>query len=812
MRGKPGSASMSDQHDYVALEWVKDEIADTLRQARQALDGLDEPEHAGQNIAECLACIHQVHGSLQMVEFYGAALLAEEMEQLVLAMQEGRVSEPAEAVSLLHRPSCRGCCASGDRCCRPRWSGCCVSRTTPPTWATWPRYSAASKGCARALRWRRFGRSVRRWSKACSRAQSATARRCALLKDADKELKRLLEQGIEGINQPAPEELLKSLLFYIAKAEHPTAQMLVLKARYGLDDALPETAVVDEERARLAGPDRDAMRSVVSALCEELVRVKERLDLFVRSDRLHTDDLGSLLAPLRQIADTLAVLGFGQPRKVIIDQLAVVQGLAQGQREPNDAVLMDVAGALLYVEATLAGMVGTVEPQSREENRLPTTDLTLIHQIVIKEALLCLQQVKDLIVDYIDADWDRERLAPLPDLLTQVRGALSMIPLGRAASLLETCNHCIREQLIDGPTAPSLSGIEYYLERLAEDHEALGEQVLDKVEQSLDALGYLPVELEVPLLEEVLSPTEALVMRDLQALDDPHVVQSLADVLANPTRRPGKCPAACCRRRLTRRRSMTSCAKCFSRKPLRSSMPCATTCRAGSPILKASRHHRDLHSFPTQRSSDLEGKSALGELRRAFHTLKGSGRMVRALVLAELAWAMENLLNRVLERSLEPGPEVPQLIEEVVRLLPELVAEFAADAQRQRDDVDQLAARAHALANVAGEQEAEDWVEGLDLQLLEIFRNEAESHLDSLNRFLEQAAEHLPLQVSDELQRALHTLKGSAYMAGVLPGRSTTWCASSRPISWRWTWTRSSCCSRPKGCFARACSNWWMIR
>ncbi len=103
MRGKPGSASMSDQHDYVALEWVKDEIADTLRQARQALDGLDEPEHAGQNIAECLACIHQVHGSLQMVEFYGAALLAEEMEQLVLAMQEGRVSEPAEAVSLLHQ-------------------------------------------------------------------------------------------------------------------------------------------------------------------------------------------------------------------------------------------------------------------------------------------------------------------------------------------------------------------------------------------------------------------------------------------------------------------------------------------------------------------------------------------------------------------------------------------------------------------------------------------------------------------------------------------------------------------------------------
>ncbi len=415
MRGKPGSASMSDQHDYVALEWVKDEIADTLRQARQALDGLDEPEHAGQNIAECLACIHQVHGSLQMVEFYGAALLAEEMEQLVLAMQEGRVSEPAEAVSLLHQAFAqlplyleRVHSARRDlplvvlpllndlRSARGESRLSETSLFSPALLELPPLDAQALAELAPAelpgllRKWRQMlqtalvgllreqddATNLGYMAKVFSRLEglcqegmlagaigNSPALR-SLLKDADKELKRLLEQGIEGINQPAPEELLKSLLFYIAKAEHPTAQMLVLKARYGLDDALPETAVVDEERARLAGPDRDAMRSVVSALCEELVRVKERLDLFVRSDRLHTDDLGSLLAPLRQIADTLAVLGFGQPRKVIIDQLAVVQGLAQGQREPNDAVLMDVAGALLYVEATLAGMVGTVEPQN----------------------------------------------------------------------------------------------------------------------------------------------------------------------------------------------------------------------------------------------------------------------------------------------------------------------------------------------------------------------------------------------------------------------------------------------------------------
>jgi chemosensory pili system protein ChpA (sensor histidine kinase/response regulator) len=586
----------------------------------------------------------------------------------------------------------------------------------------------------------------------------------SLFKEADSELKRLLEQGMPGINQPAPPELLKSLLFYIAKAEHPTGQMLTMKERYSLDDALPDSAMVDEERARLAGPDRDAMRSVLAALCEELVRVKERLDLFVRSDRQHTSDLDSLLAPLRQIADTLAVLGFGQPRKVIIDQLAVVLSLVQGQREPNDAILMDVAGALLYVEATLAGMVGTVEPESQEDSRLPTTDLTQIHQIVIKEARICLQQAKDMIVDYIDADWDRQHLQPLPALMTQVRGALAMIPLSRAASLIETCNHFIREHLLLEPGQPGwqeldnladvITSIEYYLERLSDDPEAPGEALLDVAEKGLAALGFYPRE-HVPVLDDVLSPSEAQVMQMMQELDDPEIVQSLADMLANPLSALNP-PALNIPGSLLPPPS--------GEEPVDDELR-EVFLEETDEVLAI------LREYLPRWSVNPDNRSALSELRRAFHTLKGSGRMVRALVLGELAWAVENLLNRVLENSVEPGATVQQLIGDVLHLLPELISEYAGSAQRQRNDVDLLAARAHALAK--GEEPVSDEdtqdVTALDPLLLEIFRKEAETHLASLNRFLDQAAEHAPLQASDELQRALHTLKGSAYMAGVLP-------------------------------------------
>jgi chemosensory pili system protein ChpA (sensor histidine kinase/response regulator) len=801
---------MVDRHDYVALEWVKGDIAETLKQARSALDTFVETSD-GDAIGECLACVHQVHGALQMVEFYGAALLAEEIEELALALQAERVSQRDESIRLLQQAlsqlplylervhsarrdlplvvlpllndlrSARGESLLSETSLfspqllsiAPLPDEALAQRALPDLheqlrqWhqlllqalagllredhgpsnledmaRVFARLEALCQGAPLLPLWQVTSALVEGMLTGVI-ANSPALR--SLLKASDKQLKRLLVQGIGGINQPAPDELLKSLLFYVAKVTRPTPRMQSLKERYGLDEALPDSAVVDAERARLAGPDRNAMGSVLGALCEELVRVKERLDLFVRSDRQHTSDLDALLAPLRQIADTLAVLGFGQPRKVIIDQLAVVLGLVQGHREPNDAVLMDVAGALLYVEATLAGMVGTVEPESREESRLPTTDLTQIHQLVIRESCQCLKQAKELVIDCIEAHWDRQRLESLPELLSQVRGALAMIPLPRAASLMRGCTDYVDEQLMVNEAVPSevqlahfadvISSLEYYLERMLQDADAAGERVLELATQGLAALGYLPA--EKPWRQALVAPDGALSTEVAPS-------QSQFDALASPTSRLN--PPA-----LQRPGSLLP--PPLGEEPIDDELR-EVFLEETDEVLEV------LHRY----LPNCADKTAQGEMRRAFHTLKGSGRMVRALVLAELAWAVENLLNRVLERSVTLGPDIQQVLDEAVALLPELIADFATDDQRQRDEVDALAARAHALAS--GTEKA---AEPHDPMLLEIFRNEAQSHLESLNHFLQQAAEHVPLQVSDELQRALHTLKGSAYMAGVLP-------------------------------------------
>ena len=50
-------------------------------------------------------------------------------------------------------------------------------------------------------------------------------------------------------------------------------------------------------------------------------------------------------------------------------------------------------------------------------------------------------------------------------------------------------------------------------------------------------------------------------------------------------------------------------------------------------------------------------------MRRGFHTLKGSGRMVGLTDLGELAFEVEKVHNRVLEEDLPVTPAVLELID-----------------------------------------------------------------------------------------------------------------------------------------------------
>ncbi|WP_150304462.1 Hpt domain-containing protein [Pseudomonas saliphila] len=935
---------MGDRHDYVALDWVKGEISETLGQARQALEAFVENPEDSTRLRFCLTYIHQVHGTLQMVEFYGAALLAEEMEQLAQSLMHGTANREGEALevlmqSILQMPAYLDRVQSGRRdlplVLLPLLNDMRSARgekllsenalfspdlgeqggidmSPSPEFADElivmrlrrlrQAMQTAQAGIIReqnvAANSHQLGRVFARleslfkgapfgdlWTIFAGVAEglelgtieTGTAIR-NLLREGDRELRKLVEKGIAARGETPPPELQRNLLFYVAKSLGSSPRLDALKDRYQL-----RTLWTQAERdaqssgSRLVGPDRSAMQSVVVALGEELLQVKERLDLFVRSDRSELANLKALLPTLKQIADTLAMLGLGQPRRVLQEQIVRLEQLATGEAEANDAALMDIAGGLLFVEASLQGVSG----QEREEpaetegesdsSRAPVNqDMTQVHQQVVQEARNALEHTRDAINAFIAHQWNHDQLQPVDECLNSVRGGMEMLGLQRAANTLGACRLYVTEQLIATQAIPEwealdaladvITSIDYYLERLAEDDSDRGDSILAVAEERLAVLHYDPASIGRRKAEAEMQPTQETPAQTpaVEALvEAPEDVEELD----------------------------TELVEIFIEE-------------AGE-VLEA------LAEFTPIWEAEPENHKARAEVRRSFHTLKGSGRMVRAGVLAELSWSVENMLNKVIEHSVELTPSVFAVINAVREFMPRLVDDFAANTQQQLPEVIRLTAQADALAkglalpedelepaplvnattelndieraedtadvddalseseqselepdqhehtlegiSDSGEVEhlEEEWVSeqlgsepliaaddvdvpspadegmaddeqahpleavdqaetlqtafdptaqnspidadalpaaeateaealadttsGMDPLLLEIFNNETRVHIEELRRFIALCDESVPQPISDALQRALHTLKGSAHMAGIQP-------------------------------------------
>ncbi|MCR4332081.1 MAG: Hpt domain-containing protein, partial [Sulfuricaulis sp.] len=183
---------------------------------------------------------------------------------------------------------------------------------------------------------------------------------------------------------------------------------------------------------------------------------------------------------------------------------------------------------------------------------------------------------------------------------------------------------------------------------------------------------------------------------------------------------------------------------------------------------------------------DTENQNALTELRRGYHTLKGSGRMVGASEVAELSWSVENVLNRVREAKITPSPAIIDLLEQVLKVLPRMI-DVLAGGPPHGIDVEALREAAHSLAQPgavaatpapaspatipagapAPVVETGD-LPKLEPTLLEIFTTEAQGNLANIRQQIAACREAGgACFVSDTLYRSVHTLQGNARSLGL---------------------------------------------
>ena len=61
---------MSESRSFMALEWVSEEIEETLKQAVDALDAFVENPEDVTKLRFCITYLYQISGSLKMIELH----------------------------------------------------------------------------------------------------------------------------------------------------------------------------------------------------------------------------------------------------------------------------------------------------------------------------------------------------------------------------------------------------------------------------------------------------------------------------------------------------------------------------------------------------------------------------------------------------------------------------------------------------------------------------------------------------------------------------------------------------------------------
>src|SRR5699024_5797550 len=98
---------------------------------------------------------------------------------------------------------------------------------------------------------------------------------------------------------------------------------------------------------------RELLDTVAQAIKDDLLNVKDALDLYLRDMDGDPARLAGQADILDRVGDTLGMLGLNVPRRVVGEQRGIIQEMATRARAVDEDVLLDVAGALLYVEASL---------------------------------------------------------------------------------------------------------------------------------------------------------------------------------------------------------------------------------------------------------------------------------------------------------------------------------------------------------------------------------------------------------------------------------------------------------------------------
>lgn len=581
----------------------------------------------------------------------------------------------------------------------------------------------------------------------------------------DLNLKSLAESGESGPQDDSLTALSRALLFHAAQAKSGSPAMEKLRKRFKLDELIPDREALLRAKGAVTGRDAALFHSIGVAVREEMAQVKDTLDMELRTGRIEEQQRQSSMASLQQLADTLHLLNLPVAARAVEDLLPGLEATAGADNSELDSPLLKLARKLIEVESILESHIRLLgEPVENEPPSgyidLPAHEQRQIINHLLNECVASLQQAQDVVRLRLAGDAQADLDAPL----FSISGALLLAGQPEVSELTNKLSRALNAGL--HAMSCGASKEEAQLDALTDAVAALELYLSGCRDEQTNSLRYLEIMHErLDGVPEASATGESLAHTRIQLPAKP---VAKAATVASPARASGIDP---------------DLQEVFLEE-------------FDSVLRQLDRN------LPAWLADPSNGKLQI-EVRRGFHTLKGSGRMVGATEIGDFAWRIEELLNRLAEGKVSPDHNLLGCVSLAARALPDLkarllqrqaeltgdaVAGFANFARSMArgeavslEDLHQLLpadwldasddVMARGEATEAADRPDEDVaglpaaIESTDTELASLMIQEIRQYCDTLGAFITQLIKGEASEVSAGLVRAMHTLASTLAMS-----------------------------------------------
>ena len=442
-----------------------------------------------------------------------------------------------------------------------------------------------------------------------------------LFNKMDKQLDLLASLGEKKMATGLQLGLVRQTLYFVSKMPSEDERVASLQSTFGL-----KTIVGGGENIHAI----EGLVSIATAIRNEFKTIRHWLEDIVDHDKLAAEEIDSFIDAAEGWAETLSVVGEQALSAVIADFVRRLAFCIYGTSDSDDSQLLALAEDWLKIDEQLASIQSKSETDidevehTSDEVGVQEED-TPLNVTTAKATISELLTIKEIITEDLDGEKQLDvRWPEINQLLNNVQAACQFIDLDKPAQFIGNCRTFISAVITSSGyqldekevscIADVVSSVEYLLEDIV-NNTSVANAALSLAKSAGE---FLVSRAEAMQSQSVVGNNE----EEAQALDKVVFDVSEEQEITNDD---------------------AEILEIFTEE--------------------ASEISTELLNDIARWKADVADEEALKDVRRSFHTLKGSGRLAKVEFISETAWPIENMLNQVLEGELGVHDEMVALVE-----------------------------------------------------------------------------------------------------------------------------------------------------